>query len=103
MSNEKITPAIQLPVHILFQCLSGCAGKIISEIRRAGFEVSALESFSLERANAEEFLEIYKGVLQEYKGRVDDSNSTSICIAGQSRKNRFTPVFRYMHTFIVGT
>ncbi|KAF6022662.1 NME7 [Bugula neritina] len=47
--------------------LAGNAGKIISEIKKAGFEVSALQMFNMERANAEEFYEIYKGVLQEYK------------------------------------
>lgn len=51
-----------------FTLLPGNAGKIVSEIKRAGFEVSALQMFNLDRANAEEFLEIYKGVLQEYKG-----------------------------------
>lgn len=51
--------------------LTGNAAKIISEIKRAGFDISAMEMFSLERANAEEFLEIYKGVLQEYKGKAE--------------------------------
>ena len=52
----------------VYHLLSGNAGKIISEIKRAGFEISALQMFNMDRANAEEFLEIYKGVLQEYKG-----------------------------------
>ncbi len=30
------------------------------------FEISALQMFRLEKANAEEFLEIYKGVVNEY-------------------------------------
>ena len=52
----------------MFPLCTGQAGKIISEIKRAGFDITALQMFSLDRANAEEFLEIYKGVLQEYKG-----------------------------------
>ena len=52
----------------MFPLCTGQAGKIISEIKRAGFDITALQMFNLDRANAEEFLEIYKGVLQEYKG-----------------------------------
>ena len=35
-------------------------------IMEAGFEVSALQMFHLEKANAEEFFEVYKGVVAEY-------------------------------------
>ncbi|XP_078514449.1 nucleoside diphosphate kinase homolog 7 isoform X1 [Lissotriton helveticus] len=43
-----------------------CHGKIITEIMDAGFEISALQMFKMETANAEEFYEVYKGVVAEY-------------------------------------
>jgi nucleoside-diphosphate kinase len=41
-------------------------GDIIQNILESGFEITALEQFKLEKENASEFLEVYKGVLQEY-------------------------------------
>ena len=46
--------------------LVGKAGKIMMAIMDAGFEVTALQMFHLEKANAEEFFEVYKGVVNEY-------------------------------------
>ncbi|XP_069492575.1 nucleoside diphosphate kinase homolog 7 isoform X2 [Ambystoma mexicanum] len=43
-----------------------CTGTIIREIMDAGFEISALQMFKIEIANAEEFYEVYKGVVAEY-------------------------------------
>uniref|UniRef100_A0A8D0GJ58 Nucleoside diphosphate kinase-like domain-containing protein n=1 Tax=Sphenodon punctatus TaxID=8508 RepID=A0A8D0GJ58_SPHPU len=39
---------------------------MIKTILDEGFEISALQMFNMERANAEEFYEIYKGVVAEY-------------------------------------
>ncbi|XP_020774500.1 nucleoside diphosphate kinase 7 isoform X2 [Boleophthalmus pectinirostris] len=50
----------------------GLTGKILNSIVSAGFEISALEMFNVERANAEEFLEVYKGVVQEYTSMVTE-------------------------------
>ncbi|RMX48630.1 hypothetical protein pdam_00007997 [Pocillopora damicornis] len=47
--------------------IQGNTGKIISAITSKGFEISALQMFHLERANAEEFYEVYKGVVNEYQ------------------------------------
>lgn len=44
----------------------GLAGQIISAVSAHGFQIRALQSFVLNRANAEEFLEIYKGVVPDY-------------------------------------
>jgi len=44
------------------------------------FKVTALQMFHLEKANAEEFLEVYKGVVNEYSAMVDELCSGS-CIA----------------------
>ncbi|KAM5179639.1 nucleoside diphosphate kinase homolog 7 [Mantella aurantiaca] len=44
----------------------GLTGKIINYILDGGFEISALQMFTMEKANAEEFYEVYKGVAAEY-------------------------------------
>jgi nucleoside-diphosphate kinase len=42
------------------------AGKIIEILLSEGFEISCLEMFYLDKTTAEEFFEVYKGVLPEY-------------------------------------
>jgi len=49
---------------------AGIAGKIVNAITEAGFTVGAAQMFTLEKANAEEFLEVYKGVVHEYPAMV---------------------------------
>ncbi|KAI9101959.1 nucleoside diphosphate kinase [Phlyctochytrium arcticum] len=44
----------------------GHAGQIIQDIIKEGYEITDLELFRLDTANAQEFLEVYKGVLSEY-------------------------------------
>ncbi|XP_063811723.1 nucleoside diphosphate kinase 7 isoform X2 [Pseudophryne corroboree] len=46
--------------------LEGLTGKIINYILDAGFDISAMQMFTMEKANAEEFYEVYKGVVAEY-------------------------------------
>lgn len=54
-------------IHFLLSLfLSGHAGKIIQDIIREGYTITDLELFHLDRSNAEEFLEVYKGVVPEY-------------------------------------
>ncbi|TKS74823.1 Nucleoside diphosphate kinase 7 [Collichthys lucidus] len=50
----------------------GLTGKILNSISAAGFEISALQMFNVDRANAEEFFEVYKGVVTEYPGMVTE-------------------------------
>jgi len=45
---------------------SGHAGKIIDMILSEGFEISAMEMFTLDKPTAEEVFEVYKGVLPEF-------------------------------------
>ena len=45
---------------------AGMAGRIIAEIQTAGFDITGLQTFNLKYENAEEFYEIYKGVVQDY-------------------------------------
>ena len=52
--------------------LDGLAGKIIAEITSAGLSVTALQLHHVSKANAEEFLEVYKGVVAEYTGMVEE-------------------------------
>ncbi len=49
--------------HIVYK---GIAGKVLDSILAEGFEVSAMEMFYLDRPAAEEFYDVYKGVLPEY-------------------------------------
>ena len=49
----------------------GLAGKIIDIILTEGFEISAMEMLYMDKVQAEEFFEIYKGVLPEYSSMVD--------------------------------
>ncbi|XP_076797633.1 nucleoside diphosphate kinase homolog 7 isoform X5 [Arvicanthis niloticus] len=44
----------------------GMLGKILITIRDACFEMSAIQMFNMDRANVEEFYEVYKGVVSEY-------------------------------------
>lgn len=46
------------------------AGEIVTRILQEGFEISAMCLWHLDKASAEEFLEVYKGVLPEYHDMV---------------------------------
>jgi len=48
----------------------GLVGKIVDDILQRGFEISALQLFREDRANVEEFLEVYKEVVPEYNDMV---------------------------------
>jgi len=49
----------------------GNAGKIIDRVLAEGFEISCMEMFYLDKTSAEEFFDVYKGVLPEYAGIID--------------------------------
>lgn len=48
---------------------------MVSDVLKGGFQITDMEIFHLEKANAEEFLEVYKDVVIEYHvgDRVKDS------------------------------
>jgi len=48
----------------------GLGGQIVDDILQRGFEISALQIFREDRANLEEFLEVYKEVIPEYNDMV---------------------------------
>ncbi|NXK89646.1 NDK7 kinase, partial [Formicarius rufipectus] len=71
----------------------GLAGKIIKAILMEGFQISALQMFNVERPNAEEFYEIYKGVVPEYLEMVSELCSGP-CIAMEITPSDPPKVFR---------
>ncbi|NXL83919.1 NDK7 kinase, partial [Alectura lathami] len=71
----------------------GLAGKIIKAIVNEGFQISALQMFNMERANVEEFYEIYKGVVAEYMEMVTELCSGP-CIAMEITQPEPPKVFR---------
>ena len=58
------------------------AGDIIQSIQGAGFQIAAMETFFLDFGKADEFLEVYKGVIDHY-GDVVKEMSSGPCIALQ--------------------
>jgi len=56
----------------------GHAGKIIDILLAQGFEISAMEMFYLNKTTAEEFFDVYKGVLPEYAGIIEHISSGPI-------------------------
>lgn len=75
--------------------LSGMAGSIIQKIMEAGFQISAVSMHNMEKANAEEFFEVYKGVVQEYPSMVTELTSGP-CIAMEIRAQDAAKAFRDM-------
>lgn len=54
---------------------SGHQGPILQRLVEEGFYISALGSYELSVADAEDFLEVYNGVLPEYKRMVEQMSS----------------------------
>lgn len=59
---------------------SRMAGQIVDAIQESGFSISALETFHLEFGKAEEFLEVYKNLVENYSEMVKELCS-GMCIA----------------------
>merc|ERR1711962_1450860 len=62
----------------------GKLGSIITAIRNEGYEITALQMFRMTKLEAEEFLEVYKGVVNEYPGMVKQLMSGP-CVALEIR------------------
>ncbi|KAG8515754.1 Nucleoside diphosphate kinase 7, partial [Galemys pyrenaicus] len=71
----------------------GLLGKILMAIRDAGFEISAMQMFNMDRVNVEEFYEVYKGVVSEYNDMVTEMFSGP-CVALEIQQNNPTKTFR---------
>lgn len=71
----------------------GMLGKILIAIRDACFEISAMQMFNMDRANVEEFYEVYKGVVSEYNDMVTELYSGP-CVAIGIQQSNPTKTFR---------
>eukprot|EP00743_Colponemidia_sp_Colp-15_P000870 GILK01000961.1.p1 GENE.GILK01000961.1~~GILK01000961.1.p1 ORF type:complete len:388 (+),score=68.51 GILK01000961.1:48-1166(+) len=74
---------------------SGKAGEIIDSILEEGFDVSAIELFNLDKTAADEFLDVYKGVLPEHHQLVE-TMSSGPCIAMEIRQENAVEAFRQL-------
>lgn len=72
---------------------SGLAGQIIDTILEEGFEISAMQMFNLDKPTAEEFFEIYKGVLPEFSAIIDQMINGP-CIVLEVRQENAVKAFR---------
>ena len=66
---------------------------IIDLILQEGFEISAMEMFYLNKPTAEEFYDVYKGVLPEYVPLIEHMTSGPV-IALEVRQENVIPAFR---------
>lgn len=73
--------------------ISGQTGPILREIVSAGLEIAAIQLYNVEKANAQEFYEVYKGVVAEY-GQMVEELSSGPCIALEVSGNKAQEVFR---------
>lgn len=69
-------------------------GKIIQQIINQGYEVSAMTSINFDKVQAEEFLEVYKGVVPEYSDHINQLSS-GLCIALEVRAENAVETFRW--------
>ena len=61
----------------------------------AGFEITMVKMFHMDKANAEEFYEVYKGVVQEYNAMVLELTSGP-CVVLEVRAQNAPIAFREM-------
>ncbi|XP_034947840.1 nucleoside diphosphate kinase 7 isoform X2 [Chelonus insularis] len=55
-------------------------GDIVDDIQKGGYRITAIQEFNVDPVNAEEFLEVYKGVFADYAAMVAELQSGP-CIA----------------------
>lgn len=72
---------------------AGLAGQIIDTILEEGFEISAMQLFNMDKPTAEEFFEIYKGVLPEFSAIIDQMINGP-CIVLEIRQENVVKAFR---------
>lgn len=64
---------------------AGVLGRVVCDILAAGFAITAVQTFSLDREATEEFLEVYKGVAPGYTKMVNEMCAgpmVGLCING---------------------
>lgn len=62
--------------HIIF---GGGGGEVVDAIQQAGFNVSAVQLFTMDRQAASEFMDVYKGILPQFNAIIDEL-CTGSCI-----------------------
>ncbi|GMH62839.1 hypothetical protein TrRE_jg11154 [Triparma retinervis] len=72
---------------------AGSTGGIIDTILSQGYEISAMQSFLLDRAVAGEFFEVYKGVVENYGAHVDELTTGKV-VAIEVRAEDAVTTFR---------
>jgi len=72
---------------------AGHTGAILHTILEEGFEISAIELTQLDRANAAEFLEVYRTVVPEYTSMVDELCNGPVVVC-EIRGENIVPAFR---------
>jgi len=71
----------------------GLAGQVIDAILQEGFEISSMQMFTLDKPTAEEFFEVYKGVLPEFVGMIE-AMTIGPCIVMEVRQENAVESFR---------
>ena len=71
----------------------GKTGEVLEMILQAGFEISGMELFMMNRAVVEEFMAVYKGVLPEYLPIVENLSGGPV-IALEIRQQNAVAAFR---------
>jgi nucleoside-diphosphate kinase len=66
---------------------NGDAGKIINAILEEGFEISAMEMFTLDKPSAEEFFEVYRGVVPEFVAMIEHITSGPVIVLEVRQEN----------------
>lgn len=66
---------------------------MIDIVLNSGFEISALQMFWLDKPSAEEFLEVYKSVVNDYNLIVEEFTNGA-CIALEVRQDNPVPMLR---------
>ena len=74
--------------------IAGQSGKIIDEILGAGFSITDIQLFNLDRSNGEDFLEVYKGVVPEYTLMLDQMTAGPLIAMEISGDDDVTTKFR---------
>jgi len=83
MGNSQTSTCAVVKPHCV---LSGQFGKILTKIQNSGWQVNGVQLHNFERANAEEFYEVYKEVVPEYEMMVSEL-CTGPCIALEVSNN----------------
>lgn len=90
LSSESVLCLIK--PHVLMD--GGTAGAVLQAITTGGYTITALQSHVLDKATAEEFLEVYKGVVAEYASMVDELVTGPVLaveVSGNDARSSFRP------------